>query len=101
MRRSLIIFAFMYFSIDSIFFLMEGGWPFTTAQWALVALIVVMVAMSVYQGKLMIKEEKEKKEQLKAEEERLKAQEAEEDLASGQVLDEQNDAQETISKFDD
>ncbi|MBQ8994436.1 MAG: hypothetical protein IJ091_01340, partial [Oscillospiraceae bacterium] len=73
MRRSLIIFAFMYFSIDAVYYLIGSGWPLNTPQWILVGLIILMVGLSVYQFKMMMKEEKEKKEALKAEEEKLKA----------------------------
>ena len=104
MRRTLIILAFLYFSIDSIFFLINSGWPFTLPQWILVFMIIGMTAFAIYQWKLMIKEEKEKKEALKEEEERLKQ------LETGQEhvveeSDDQNtdeiDPEDTGSRFDE
>ncbi len=67
MRRSLIVFAFGYFIIDSFYYLLGSGFPFTGAQWALVALMVVMAVFMGYQIKLMVKEEKEKKDRAEAE----------------------------------
>ena len=77
MRRTLFILAFMYFSIDAIFFLINSGWPFTLPQWILVFMVIGMIAFSGYQWKMLRKEEKEKKEALKEEEEKLKQLEAE------------------------
>ena len=81
MRRTLIILAFLYFSIDSVFFLAKSGWPFSLPQWILVFMVIGMVSFAIYQWKLMVKEEKEKKQALKEEEERIKQQEAEQDHA--------------------
>ena len=85
MRRTLIILAFLYFSIDSIFFLIKSGWPFTLPQWILVFMVIGIVAFAVYQWKLLIKEEKEKKEELKAEEERLRQLQAEKEQAEDET----------------
>ena len=104
MRRTLIILAFLYFSIDSIFFLINSGWPFTLPQWILVFMIIGMTAFAIYQWKLMIKEEKEKKEALKEEEERLKQLEAEQDNSIEDPDDQTADEismDDTESKFDE
>ena len=53
MRRSLIVFAFGYFIIDTIYYLIGCGFPFNGPQWALVALLVVMAVLMGYQIKLM------------------------------------------------
>ena len=103
MRRTLIILAFLYFSIDSIFFLINSGWPFTLPQWILVFMIIGMTAFAIYQWKLMIKEEKEKKEALK-EEERLKQLETDQEHVV-EESDDQNtdeiDPEDTGSRFDE
>ena len=103
MRRTLIILAFLYFSIDSIFFLINSGWPFSFPQWILVFMVIGMVSFAIYQWKLMVKEEKEKKQALKEEEERIKQQEAEQDQVVEESADaeEENDQTETASKYDD
>ena len=104
MRRTLIILAFLYFSIDSIFFLINSGWPFTLPQWILVFMIIGMTAFAIYQWKLMIKEEKEKKEALKEEEERLKQLETEQESVFEESDDQNYDEiipEETGSRFDE
>ena len=104
MRRTLIILAFLYFSIDSVFFLINSGWPFTLPQWILVFMIIGMTAFAIYQWKLMIKEEKEKKEALKEEEERLKQLETEQESVFEESDDQNSDEiipEETGSRFDE
>ena len=59
----LIICAFMYFSVDAIFLLIDGGWPFDASQWALAAVVAVMLAFSAYLGKKMIDDKKKKEEE--------------------------------------
>lgn len=107
MRRTLIILAFLYFSIDAITFLAKSDWPFTLPQWILVFMVIGMVAFAAYQWKLMIKEEKEKKEELKAEEERLEQIRTEQEQTAGEQAagetdpEEEEEAETSESKYDD
>ena len=109
MRRKLIILAFLYFSIDSIFFLAKSGWPFTLPQWILVFMVIGMIAYAVYQWKIMVKEEKEKKE-AEEEEESQKQLEAElngtaeetvEDMIEDEDAVEDDGTSDSGSKYDE
>jgi len=101
MRRTLIILAFLYFSIDSVFFLAKSGWPFSLPQWILVFMVIGMVSFAIYQWKLMVKEEKEKKQALKEEEERIKQLEAEQDQIIEDAEEDRAEQTDNGSKYDD
>lgn len=101
MRRTLIILAFLYFSIDSVFFLAKSGWPFSLPQWILVFMVIGMVSFAIYQWKLMVKEEKEKKQALKEEEERIKQLEAEKDQIIEDAEEDSAEQTDNGSKYDD
>ena len=100
MRRTLIILAFLYFSIDSVFFLAKSGWPFSLPQWILVFMVIGMVSFAIYQWKLMVKEEKEKKQALKEEEERIKQLEAEQDQIIEDAEEDSAEQTDNGSKYD-